>query len=1148
MTLRVRVFAVLVGLLCALSLQANNVFVLPNGTTETNVQVYTGNPVAPAGSYPSGPAPVRSISALPDGSRFYTISNSVTDALVVTDGGFSVTSRSGAWNDPGRDGAVTPDGKYFLAVAGTLRIFSTATGQEVASIPAGSSPVGVAVTIDSRYALVLSTISNRLYRIDLNTLKEAGSPLSVFGNPTALAAGPNGYIYVSTTNAIAVIDPETMTEVGRVSVSGTPNQMYFTPDGKYGIATNQRPLTNVSVWIINLATNSVQSFVGRLGDNVNVITMTPRVEVVSNERFFMTSTRSRVIYEVTIPDAELDVPVISGDGRPDQVDGMVKSGEMPNAKYLYYIEGEALKRASLNPDSLSGSPVATPFEGTGLIYEGPSSNAPPASAILYNDKQNIGEEGAFRPIVIRALDSNGLPVFNAPVVFEAPQGVQFTRAMTATNKYGLAMATVDPGDVTGPIPVQVTVGGSLTETFELAVGGAGGGDEGGIAIESGQGQLNATTFFFPKPLRVKVTAPGGTPINGATVGWAIAQGRGNLDRASSKTNVDGIAEATFFGPNLLEPGLSYEQAVINATYENQAVTFYVTTIPIDAFGSLQVNVEVRKPSLIQREFEGRVGEVSPGFAVAFVGALAGVQAGEGIPNIALEFLTGLMPGEGPFVQCQGAFALTDANGEAVCDLVYGGLPGRARASLVVGSNFTIPSDNYYTVTVLPGAPAAVVEVDGDGQTGDPGETLPDALLVRVLDAAGNPLPGAAVTWEVLQPGRATLSNVQTVTDSLGRASAKVTLGATPGPVSVRVRSGAASFTFSLTVDVVVTSLTMVSGNNQTAETGAQFGQPLVVELKDESGAPVVGQQVQFAVTGGSGAIGSPSATTDAQGRASTTVTAGSSAGPLTIRASFGSLSPLTFNLTVRLPGPGVLASSFTNGASGQPGVVPGSVVKIVAPGLAPGIQNCLLPGLIGILPFELGGVTVQFGPDSAPLFAPIFYVCNVNGEESVAIQAPFELPTGNVRAKVTVSGGSTVVESVPVFAVQPGLFESVGGDGLRHAVVMRPNGSLVSPSNPAQRGELLWLFATGLGAVSPASATGVPGAGQSVVANLVVGVNNAGVRVVGGEYSPGAVGIYRVQFEVPADTATGPNRPFALAVRTPDGQLIFGNGSSIAIQ
>ncbi|MCP5112458.1 MAG: hypothetical protein GY953_16660 [bacterium] len=290
--------------------------------------------------------------------------------------------------------------------------------------------------------------------------------------------------------------------------------------------------------------------------------------------------------------------------------------------------------------------------------------------------------------------------------------------------------------------------------------------------------------------------------------------------------------------------------------------------------------------------------------------------------------------------------------------------------------------------------------------------------------------------------------------------------------------------------------------------------------------------------------------TNAQGRASVVVTAGANPGNIVVTATFSGLNPVTFNLSARLPGPAIDNTSFRNGASGFAGVVAGSVAKIIGTGIASTIQNCVVPDpMVGALPFELAGVTVQFGPDSAPKFAPVYYVCNVNNEQSVAVQVPWDVAPGVTPATVRVSGGATVVQNVNVLAVQPGIFETIDpGTNLRHGVVMRSNGSFVSPQNPAGRGEIVCLFATGMGAINPPSATNAAGVdGQEVLATLVVGVNNQGVRVVGGFYAINMIGIYTIYFEVPQDSSVGAALPLALAVRS-GNTLIFGNGSSMAVQ
>jgi hypothetical protein len=66
-------------------------------------------------------------------------------------------------------------------------------------------------------------------------------------------------------------------------------------------------------------------------------------------------------------------------------------------------------------------------------------------------------------------------------------------------------------------------------------------------------------------------------------------------------------------------------------------------------------------------------------------------------------------------------------------------------------------------------------------------------------------------------------------------------------------------------------LTIVSGDNQTGNAGRPLAQPFVVHVTDPTGAPMTGQVVTFAVTGG-GTVNPPFALTDSQGNAATNYT------------------------------------------------------------------------------------------------------------------------------------------------------------------------------------------------------------------------------------------------------------------------------------
>ena len=93
------------------------------------------------------------------------------------------------------------------------------------------------------------------------------------------------------------------------------------------------------------------------------------------------------------------------------------------------------------------------------------------------------------------------------------------------------------------------------------------------------------------------------------------------------------------------------------------------------------------------------------------------------------------------------------------------------------------------------------------------------------------------------------------------------------------------------------ALEIISGDGQQGEPGAALAQPLVVEVRDQNGNPLAGAQVTFAVTAGGGTLSATTATTDADGRALTTLTLGRTPGTTTVRATVADLEPVTFTAT-----------------------------------------------------------------------------------------------------------------------------------------------------------------------------------------------------------------------------------------------------------
>ena len=93
------------------------------------------------------------------------------------------------------------------------------------------------------------------------------------------------------------------------------------------------------------------------------------------------------------------------------------------------------------------------------------------------------------------------------------------------------------------------------------------------------------------------------------------------------------------------------------------------------------------------------------------------------------------------------------------------------------------------------------------------------------------------------------------------------------------------------------TLRKLSGDNQQGLAGEQLAAPFVVSVLDEDAAGIAGAVVTFSVTAGGGTLSTSTATTDANGRARSTLTLGSEPGTNTVAATVEGLEPETFTAT-----------------------------------------------------------------------------------------------------------------------------------------------------------------------------------------------------------------------------------------------------------
>jgi uncharacterized protein (TIGR03437 family) len=95
--------------------------------------------------------------------------------------------------------------------------------------------------------------------------------------------------------------------------------------------------------------------------------------------------------------------------------------------------------------------------------------------------------------------------------------------------------------------------------------------------------------------------------------------------------------------------------------------------------------------------------------------------------------------------------------------------------------------------------AAMTIVSGNGQSGTVGGALTDPLVLKLTDSTGAGIPGVFVSFTVSPEGAATITPSPALTLNDGTVSLTVTLGNTPGPITITAVSYAVpNITFSIT--------------------------------------------------------------------------------------------------------------------------------------------------------------------------------------------------------------------------------------------------------------------------------------------------------------------------------------------------------------
>lgn len=156
------------------------------------------------------------------------------------------------------------------------------------------------------------------------------------------------------------------------------------------------------------------------------------------------------------------------------------------------------------------------------------------------------------------------------------------------------------------------------------------------------------------------------------------------------------------------------------------------------------------------------------------------------------------------------------------------------------------------------------------------------------------------------------------------------------------------------------------------------------------------------------------------------------------------------------------------------------------------------------------------------------------GPNQVNFQVPPGIGPGNsIAAQLTRPDGSTLLSTVSIAAIAPGIF-SVLQNGQGQAAVLNQDNSPNFGTNPAARGSVIQIFATGAGLTTPVLAAGeaAPGGGSpliftQVTPTVTIGSKNAEVTFSG--LAPGFVGLWQINARIPADVTPGLALPLVVS-------------------
>lgn len=217
--------------------------------------------------------------------------------------------------------------------------------------------------------------------------------------------------------------------------------------------------------------------------------------------------------------------------------------------------------------------------------------------------------------------------------------------------------------------------------------------------------------------------------------------------------------------------------------------------------------------------------------------------------------------------------------------------------------------------------------------------------------------------------------------------------------------------------------------------------------------------------------------------------------------------------------PKYTAESIANSASNTAAhYAPNTFVSIYGENLA-FVTRAISPDDIrgGELPTALGGAGVRVLINLVP--ANLYYV----SPKQINILLPASFDPGRVTLQVVREGLAGPAVSLMLEPSAPAFFTSDG----RNIVATHADSSLITEVSPARRGEVVVMYATGLGPTAPpAPPNRLPQSASPLTKDFRLMMNGSIVesrRVLYAGLTPGFAGLFQINLQIPDDAPANPD-------------------------